>query len=177
MTKMKCKVHMIFMPNAADYASMKGKSSRRAEILLEFMDELLLMRGDGPDFKGKFPDVMIDTVDGRFDEDSLDEMLRPLVLEYNSLWRAWQIEHRGELPEKVGNIQMVSAAEDVDIYYYADFEAGEYWCRRGFNLELVQPSGMEEPFRLMREIDPKDPTTGKFRADVKLTLTHVPIQP
>ncbi|MFT5285858.1 MAG: hypothetical protein ACI8TQ_002026 [Planctomycetota bacterium] len=177
MTQMNCQVHMIFKPDAAGYASMVGKSSRRAELLLEFMDELLLMRGDKSDFKGRFADVAIDTVDGRFVVDSLDEVLRPLVIEYNALWRAWKIQHKGEKPEKVGNIQMVSAANETDIYYYADLETGESWCRRGFNLELVQPSGGVVPFRIERDIDEKDPITKKFHSDVKLTLTHVPIQP
>ena len=177
MVEVLCNVHMIFIPDETGYEELKQDSSRRAEILLETMDELLLKSGVEPQFPGKFNDVAIKTVDGRFDEDALDEKLRPLVLEYNGLWNIWQIEQQGRAPSDVGDIQMVSVGLQENIYYYADVEAGEFWCRRGFAMELVEPSGNVIPFRISRPIDPGKPNGEVFYSDVTLTLTHVPLQP
>jgi len=72
----------------------------------------------------------------------------------------------------------VSAAAQTGIYYYADLPPGEeVWCRRNLALELKQPSGETEPFRIERSIDPADAAAGTFRADIKVSLTHPPIQP
>ena len=177
MSEMICKVHLTFVPDEVGYLSMKGDSSRRAAIVLEMMDELQLKVGSELRFPGSFADTSLTVMNGKFEEDSLDEKLRPLVLEYNGLWRTWQIEEQGRPSSDVGNIQMVSTALQQGVYYYSELGNPQGWCRRGFALELVEPSGAVVPFRLARLIDPAQPSGPALYADLVLTLTHTPHLP
>lgn len=177
MAQVETKMHVIFVPDPFGYQEMRKYSKRRAQILLEFKDEVLLRDGKGYGFKGYFAKASLETNAGRLSEEAIQDLVIPKVEEYSDKWREWQIAIKGKPEHEVGHIGLVSAEQQSGVYYYCEIGGEDCWCHRGLSLEYLSPEGGAVPFQISRPIQEKQVDGPVFFADVQFALTHRPIDP